>query len=173
MNNNLSNSSTNTCDECGSDYFTYTSQLSDLCPECSHVLYGYKKCDHKFQNGRCNVCFWNGNTSAYINQIIFKRLNKSERILTVIDFLQNKYSSTNIVITDYWEADKEAIGLTDKTRQYLAYISTITGKDNNYFLALENSTLDDKTPYLSAGEFDNINITELEGLLKQHLRLGN
>ena len=50
-----------TCDECGSDYLLRSSLMSNLCPECSHVLYGYENCVHQFENGRCIKCFWNGN----------------------------------------------------------------------------------------------------------------
>ncbi len=49
----------NTCDECGSEYYRETSGMANLCQECSHRLYGYKKCEHQFENGRCIKCFWN------------------------------------------------------------------------------------------------------------------
>lgn len=57
---------TSTCDECQSEFYTGTSQMSSLCPECAHVLYGYKNCDHSFENGRCIHCYWNGNVSDYV-----------------------------------------------------------------------------------------------------------
>src|SRR2546423_1139951 len=31
---------TKCCDECGSDYVAATSQMTQLCPECAHWLYG-------------------------------------------------------------------------------------------------------------------------------------
>lgn len=49
------------CDECGSKYFADTSKMTALCPECSHMLYGYENCEHRFENGRCVTCYWNGN----------------------------------------------------------------------------------------------------------------
>jgi predicted RNA-binding Zn-ribbon protein involved in translation (DUF1610 family) len=58
------------CDECGSDYLKSTSKIMALCPECSHVLYGYENCNHKFKNGRCALCFWDGSRSNYINSLI-------------------------------------------------------------------------------------------------------
>ncbi len=87
------------------------------------------------------------------------------------EFLQNKYGETNIVINDHWEADKEAIGLTDKTGQYLAYISTINDIDNRYFVALENPSVDNEMAYSPAGDFDNINLIELENILTRHFKL--
>lgn len=58
-----------TCDECNSEYFTHTSKMTSLCPECSHVLYGYNNCVHEFENGRCMKCYWNGKTSDYIQSL--------------------------------------------------------------------------------------------------------
>jgi predicted RNA-binding Zn-ribbon protein involved in translation (DUF1610 family) len=57
------------CDECKSEYYARTSKMKNLCPECSHVLYGYKNCDHQFINGRCVKCFWNGSASEYIEKL--------------------------------------------------------------------------------------------------------
>ena len=171
MDNNLPNRNINTCDECNSQYYSDTSEMSSLCPECSHFLYGYKNCEHQFENGRCLKCFWNGNQSEYIYKLKDKNLNKSKKIIYVLEFLQNKYGEINIVINDHWETDKEAIGLTDKTGQYLAYISTISDIDNNYFVALENPSVDNEMPYSPAGEFDNISLTELENILTRHLKL--
>lgn len=58
---------TKICDECESAYCQSASQMTNLCPECSHTLYGYDNCKHQFENGRCLKCFWNGNRSDYIN----------------------------------------------------------------------------------------------------------
>ena len=171
MDNTLSNRNINTCDECNSQYYSDTSEMSSLCPECSHILYGYKNCEHQFENGRCIKCFWNGKKSDYILKLKDKSLNKSKKIIYFLDFLQNKYGETNIVINDHWDADKEAIGLSDKTGQHLAYISTINNIDNRYFVALENPNVDNEMPYSSAGDFDNISFTELENILTRHFRL--
>jgi hypothetical protein len=54
-----------TCDECGSLYFPETSRMGSLCPECSHLLYGYKACDHAFVDARCTKCYWDGTLSDY------------------------------------------------------------------------------------------------------------
>lgn len=39
------------CDECQSQYKAETSKMENLCPECSHLLYGYENCRHQFENG--------------------------------------------------------------------------------------------------------------------------
>ncbi|MBX2843416.1 MAG: hypothetical protein KTR26_16715 [Flammeovirgaceae bacterium] len=54
------------CVECRSEYFVDSSRMAELCPECACHLYGYENCDHKFENGRCINCYWNGNSSDYI-----------------------------------------------------------------------------------------------------------
>jgi hypothetical protein len=57
------------CDECGSDYFTASSQMSHLCPECSHWMYGYPACPHAFVDGRCSLCGWDGSVSPYLRKL--------------------------------------------------------------------------------------------------------
>ncbi len=54
------------CDECGSEYLSHTSKMTSLCPECSHVFYGYENFEHKFKNNRCEKCLWNGYTPMYL-----------------------------------------------------------------------------------------------------------
>ena len=58
------------CDECGGDYFTAASQMSKLCPECAHYLYGYPLCEHEFVNQKCSKCGWSGTRSKYILKLI-------------------------------------------------------------------------------------------------------
>ncbi|WP_438025384.1 hypothetical protein [Sorangium sp. So ce233] len=54
------------CDECGSTYFTDSSQMAGLCAECAHHLYGYPECVHAFVERRCSRCGWDGSRSAYL-----------------------------------------------------------------------------------------------------------
>lgn len=100
-------------------------------------------------------------------------INKNPRIIDVITLLQNKYGEANIIINDHWEADLEAIGLADKTKQYSAYISTANKQNGNYYLFLENPPINDTLPYSPAGEFANLTFDELEKKLTIHLRLTN
>jgi predicted RNA-binding Zn-ribbon protein involved in translation (DUF1610 family) len=65
MDNRQDEKNISICDECGSEYYTETSKMSSLCPNCSHILYGYINCSHDFENGRCLKCFWNGATSGF------------------------------------------------------------------------------------------------------------
>ncbi len=58
-----------TCDECGSHFCQSRSKLSNLCPECAHILYGYANCNHLFENGRCMFCLWDGSRSPYVENL--------------------------------------------------------------------------------------------------------
>lgn len=54
------------CDECESPYFTDSSKMTNLCPNCAHKFYGYPTCNHDFEDGNCIKCGWNGQESDYI-----------------------------------------------------------------------------------------------------------
>lgn len=45
------------CDECESEYFSDTSKMDSLCPNCSYHLYGYENCKHNFIDSRCVNCY--------------------------------------------------------------------------------------------------------------------
>jgi predicted RNA-binding Zn-ribbon protein involved in translation (DUF1610 family) len=57
------------CDECGSEFYKDSSSMENLCPECSNILYGYENCEHELVNDRCIKCYWNGNSSEYLDKI--------------------------------------------------------------------------------------------------------
>ncbi|MGE5107681.1 MAG: hypothetical protein ACM3H8_09060, partial [Sphingobacteriales bacterium] len=61
--------------------------------------------------------------------------NKDQTIKNIVDHLQNKFGSSNILIQDYWEEDNFAIGLTDKTKKFLTYISTFGLESNKFYIA--------------------------------------
>jgi predicted RNA-binding Zn-ribbon protein involved in translation (DUF1610 family) len=57
------------CDECESPFVVEDSQMKNLCPECSSILYGYQNCEHIFLEQQCVNCNWNGNTSEYLRSL--------------------------------------------------------------------------------------------------------
>ncbi len=63
---------TEICDECHAKFYINSSKMSNLCPNCSHYLYGYKNCNHLFKNGICVKCHWNGNLSVYLEKTLKK-----------------------------------------------------------------------------------------------------
>lgn len=56
------------CSECESEYFLGKSEMSGLCMNCAHHLYGYDNCKHDFVDGRCINCHWDGSTSKYLKK---------------------------------------------------------------------------------------------------------
>lgn len=63
------NRAKNICDECLSSYFTDSSKMAGLCPNCAHKLYGYPSCTHDFEEGSCLKCGWNGQESDYVKEL--------------------------------------------------------------------------------------------------------
>lgn len=96
---------------------------------------------------------------------------KTEQIKRLTLYLLEKYGSDNIIETDYWDADKTAIGLTDKTKKYTVYISDYRRDKNKFFVSLENPPTSDDFPYTPAGEFDNLTAMEVEKILIKHLKI--
>ncbi|TPI20270.1 hypothetical protein FJW08_31990 [Mesorhizobium sp. B3-2-1] len=61
------------CDECRSKYRASSSKMAYLCPECSHLVYGYENCPHEFDGSRCKICGWNDRRSRYIRSLLSDR----------------------------------------------------------------------------------------------------
>ena len=57
------------CNECESEYLRSSSVMTSMCPECAHIIFGYPKCDHVFEGGRCIKCRWDGSESLYIKEL--------------------------------------------------------------------------------------------------------
>jgi predicted RNA-binding Zn-ribbon protein involved in translation (DUF1610 family) len=66
------------CDECESSYFSESSQMERLCPECAHWLYGYPNCIHEFSEGRCIKCGWDGSVSEYVLELQAQSMKKGK-----------------------------------------------------------------------------------------------
>lgn len=96
---------------------------------------------------------------------------KTEQIQLLTNHLLSKYGSANIIITDYWDADETAIGLTDKTKQYTVYITDNGKTDNKFFVSLENPPTSNKFPYTPGDDFDNVTADEVEKILIKHLKI--
>lgn len=68
------------CEECKSNYFLGTSEMAEMCAECSHILSGYPECKHEFDNGSCLKCGWDGSRSKLIAYLL-KRHNMTDQEL--------------------------------------------------------------------------------------------
>ena len=100
--------------------------------------------------------------------INFKKLNKDDKIISLIKYLSDKYGKNSFQIKDYWDTDLSAIGLCDKTGKYLIYIAVY---NEHYFVSLEDPPINNDFPYVSAGDYDNVNLSKLEELVTKHLRI--
>jgi len=98
-------------------------------------------------------------------------IQKSEQIQRLTNHLLNKYGSTNIIVTDYWDGDNSAIGLTDKTKQFTVYLTDFDRNDNHFYVALENPPTSNDFPYTPAGDFDNLTAAEVEKIIVTHFKL--
>lgn len=56
------------CIECGNGFLAAASPMRDLCAECAHQLYGTQPCEHRWRDGRCELCGWNGARSVYLTR---------------------------------------------------------------------------------------------------------
>jgi hypothetical protein len=97
--------------------------------------------------------------------------SKTRQIKQLTDHLLKKYGADNIIVIDYWEADKTAIGLADKTKKYIAYISDKGRADKKFFIALENPPITDSLPYSTDSEFENLSSEEVEEVIIKHLKI--
>jgi hypothetical protein len=97
--------------------------------------------------------------------------NKEDRINKLVEYLLQKYGSDSFVIKDYWDADRCAIGFTDISEQYLFYISIYNLDEGRYFVVLENLSKDSDLFYEAAGEFNNVQLIEVESIFTKHLRI--
>ena len=96
--------------------------------------------------------------------------NKHTTIKEIVEHLKSTFGETKILVKDYWDSDSMAIGLTDKTGQYLVYISTSGIDKDNFYVALENPPINDEFPYTDAGNFQ-VSKEELKKIVQAHLKL--
>ena len=102
----------------------------------------------------------------------YKDLNKDDTIKLAVEHLADKFGIDKFKIKDYWNADLQAIGLTDVSEKYLIYFSTYGKTKNDFYVSLED--LNEKGndhPYEPAGHFERVDLEGLENLFIKHLRL--
>ncbi|MCD6069383.1 MAG: hypothetical protein K0S33_4209 [Bacteroidetes bacterium] len=95
---------------------------------------------------------------------------KDQSIEKIISYLRSKYGDSKWEVNNFWDPDKFSIGLMGRQEGHLAYISTYMAKENQYFVSLEDGTLDDDGEPLSQN-YTGISLEELERLVVAHLKL--
>jgi len=96
-------------------------------------------------------------------------INKDNQLKQTIDLLLKKYNK-KILIKDFWEADRCAIGLSDTSENYLIYISTYSLLPGKYNIILEDMSDNKETP-LIIGEYSNISLDKFEEILKKYFKI--
>ncbi len=94
---------------------------------------------------------------------------KTKQIKKLTAYFLNKFGSANILVTDYWDGDNKAIGLTDKTMQFVVYIAELA--EDSFFVSLEYPSSSDEMPYTPGEEYNNIAANEVEAILVKHLKI--
>jgi len=94
---------------------------------------------------------------------------KDKSIVSVVNHLSDKFGKESFVINDFWDADLCAIGLIDKKKKYLFYISTFLKKSGVYFVSCENILIADRREHGVSGNYRNIDIKKLDYLFIKHM----
>jgi len=94
---------------------------------------------------------------------------KDKSITTLVEKVLNKFTSQNIKIEDYWDADLCAIGFTGDHEGYLVYVSTDGKNENEYFVSLEVPSIENDAPYETKANYEKVTYPELEKLIFEHL----
>ena len=94
-----------------------------------------------------------------------------ERIKFVLAKLEKRMGMGAFRITDHWEGDLRAVGISARhDERQLAYIAVGgAGGDERYFLELETSpAIDCELPYGVCGRYEDLSFEELVGLIVRH-----
>jgi hypothetical protein len=118
----------------------------------------------------CRHALYANITDIAVQEIIMgKSLIKDDRIKLTIEHLLSKFGKNGFKIKDYWEADLQAIGLTDNKEKHLVYFSVHNKRDKEFFVSLEDLTPENEIHYKKVGQFESVNLTELERIIADHL----
>lgn len=97
--------------------------------------------------------------------------NKSAGIKALLMCLREDLGRGNFDITDHWEADTQAIGISKKGNENVLVYINVDDCKPIYYVALE---LPSKTnEYEPAGEYSNLKYDQLLTVIQSHLGLGN
>lgn len=96
-------------------------------------------------------------------------LNKCKSIIDLIDHLQSRFGEDSFIINDFWDADLCVIGVSDPQKEALIYISTYDEEESKYYISIE----DVNDPTVSTGEFEQVEMKELELIIAAYLKISS
>lgn len=96
---------------------------------------------------------------------------KDKRIKDIVSHLKHQLGSENIILSDHWEGDNCAIGLTGKQNNNLVYISTYNKKENEYYVELEYPAENRSAIFKNGESYDNAGVDKVEAIVRKHLEI--
>ncbi len=97
---------------------------------------------------------------------------KDKSIEQVLSKLFSRFGENNFGLTDYWDADLNAIGIRNsKDGEYLIYISTWQITKKLYFVEIENSNRAVVSNGYKNGNLNEIDFEQLSELVTKYLHL--
>lgn len=98
-------------------------------------------------------------------------ISKDKNIVHILTFLRDKLGKESIVIIDHWNADKTAIGISNRTNTKLIYISTNKKKSNEYYIELEITNQKNIEEYIKCDEFDGVDSDQVLSHVIKHFEI--
>ena len=84
-------------------------------------------------------------------------ISKSRKIISIVDYFQNKYGDNSLVIKDYWD-DEDAIGFSNLLEDKLIYVGL---NDDGFYITLESGDIN-SDGYITEEEHFDISLKQLE-----------
>lgn len=100
-------------------------------------------------------------------------MEKEPQLIAAVDEVRRQLGDS-IEIVDQWDGDRLAVGIARRDEhQQLAYIAVKpTETADHFFVALETAPAPGSDlPYATAGEHDNLTLTDVVRVIGRHLRL--
>jgi hypothetical protein len=98
-------------------------------------------------------------------------VEKDAAIHAVLNHLWARLGPEAFVVTDHWDTDLSAIGISSPhNRGVLVYISCYGNQSGRYGYELELPALTDDFPYQVAGRSSDVSFEELARVIAAHLK---
>ena len=97
--------------------------------------------------------------------------NKSAGINALLMCLREDLGRKNFDITDHWETETKAIGISKKGDEDILVYINVDDNEPIYYVALELPSKHNE--YESAGEYNNLRYNQLLPIIQNHLGLGS
>lgn len=97
-------------------------------------------------------------------------LQKDSSILDIVTKIDQAVGSAFFTVKDYWDADLCAIGVTDRNKNFLIYISTWEKENGTFHVEIEDLQSNKVDFFESVERHPECTLEELLTLCEKHLR---